>query len=87
METVVYGAEKVSTTKGTKFQMRLNRAWQVATTWSDADVLKAIQWLERKIHQVTPAKHKLFHELFHHHERHLFQEVEIKATDSSSNSP
>jgi hypothetical protein len=43
IEAVVYGAEKVSTTKGRQFQVRLNRAQQAATPWSDADRQKAIQ--------------------------------------------
>ena len=50
MEAVVYGAEKVPTTKRRQFQVRLNRAQQAATTWSDADGQKAIERLERKIH-------------------------------------
>jgi hypothetical protein len=54
MEAVVYGAEKVSTTKRRQFQVRLNRARQAATTWSDADRQKAIERLEREIHLVTP---------------------------------
>jgi hypothetical protein len=37
MEALVYGAEKVSTTKLRQFQVRLNRAQQVAFTWSDTD--------------------------------------------------
>jgi len=43
MEAVVYGAEKVSTTKRRQFQVRLNRTRQAATTWSDADHQKAIE--------------------------------------------
>ena len=43
MEAVVYGVEKVSTTKRRLFQERLNRAQQAATTWSDADRQKAIE--------------------------------------------
>jgi len=42
MEALVYGAEKVSTTQRRQFQVRLNRARQVATTWSDGDCQKAI---------------------------------------------
>ena len=60
LEAVVYGAEKVFTTKRMQFQVRLNRARKAATTWSDADCQKAIERLERKIHQVTPARLKLF---------------------------
>jgi len=37
LEAVVYGAEKGSTTNRRQFQVRLNRARQAATTWSDAD--------------------------------------------------
>jgi hypothetical protein len=37
MEALVYGAEKVSTTKLRQFQVRLNRAQQAAFTWSDTD--------------------------------------------------
>jgi len=50
MEAVVYGAEKVSTTKHRQFQVHLNRARQVATTWSDADRQKAIERLQCEIH-------------------------------------
>jgi len=68
MEALVYGAEKVSTTKRRLFKVGLNRARQAATTWSDADRQKAIERLEREIHQVTPAKRKLFDKLFQCHE-------------------
>jgi hypothetical protein len=61
MEAVVYGAEKLSTTKCRKLQMRLNIARQAATTWSDADRQKVIERLEWEIHQLTPAKRKHFH--------------------------
>jgi hypothetical protein len=81
----VYGAEKVSTTKRWQFQVLLNRAWQAATTWSDADRPKAIERLECKIHQVTPAKRKLFDKVFHCHEQQLLQEVGTKATGPRSN--
>jgi hypothetical protein len=60
MDALLRGAEKVSTTKHWQFQVRRNRARQAATTWSDADCWKAIERLERAIHQVTPAKRKLF---------------------------
>ena len=43
MEALVYGAEMVSTTKLTQFQVRLNRARQAATSWSDVDRQKAIE--------------------------------------------
>jgi len=84
MEAVVYGAEKVSTTKHRQFQVRLNRARQVATTWSDADRQKANERLECEIHQVTPAKRMLFNKSFVRHERQLLQEVETKATGPRS---
>jgi len=84
MEAVVYGAEKVSTTKRRQFQVRLNRAWQAATTWSDADRQKAIERLEREINKVTPAKRKLFDKSFERHEQQPLQEVGIKATGPRS---
>jgi hypothetical protein len=40
--------------------------------------------LELKIHLVTPAKCKLFDELFELHERQLSQEIGTKATGPSS---
>jgi len=64
IEVLVYGAENVSTTKCRKIQVRLNRARQAATTWSDADRQKAIERLESDIHQVTTAKPKLFNTVF-----------------------
>jgi len=84
MEAIVYRAEMGSTTKCRQFQVRLNRARQAATTWSDADRQKAIERLECEIHQVTPAKRKLFDTLFQHHERQLLQEVGTKATGPRS---
>jgi len=68
MEAVVYGAEKVSTTQRRQFQVHLNRARQAAMTWSDADCQKAIERLQREIHQVTPTKRKHFDKLFERHE-------------------
>ena len=56
MEALVYGTDKVSSTKRRQFQVRRNRARQAATTSSDADRQKAIERLERKILLVTPAK-------------------------------
>jgi hypothetical protein len=41
MEAVVYGGEKVATTKCRQFQVPLNRSRQAATTWSDADCQNA----------------------------------------------
>jgi len=60
MEVQLYGAEQVTTSKRRQFQVRLNRARQAATIWSDADRQRAIEQLVRKIHQVTPAECKLF---------------------------
>jgi len=59
MEVQLYGAGKVTTSKWRQFQLRLNRARQAATIWSDADQQRAIERLERKTHQVTSAKPKL----------------------------
>jgi len=50
MEALVYGAEKVSTTKHRQFQVCLNRPRQAPTTWSDAHRQKANERLEREIH-------------------------------------
>jgi hypothetical protein len=41
--------------------------------------------LERKLHQVTPAKRKLVNELFQRHKRQLLQKVGTKATSPRSN--
>jgi len=41
MVAIVDRAEKVSSTKRRQFQVHLERARQVATTWSDADHQKA----------------------------------------------
>ena len=84
MEVQLYGDEKVTTSKRRQFQVRLNRARQVATRWSDADRQRAIEQLECKIHQVTPAKRKLFDKLFQHYEQQLLQEVGTKATGPRS---
>jgi hypothetical protein len=84
LEAVVYGAEKVSTTKRRQFQVHLNRTRQAATTWSDADYQKAIERLERDIHQVTPAERKLFDKLFERQEQQLLQEVWTTATSPRS---
>jgi len=67
MEALVYGVEKVSTTKHRQIQVCLKRARQAATTWSDANQQKAIERLEDEIHLVTPAKCKLLDKLFQHH--------------------
>ena len=71
MEGLVYGAEKVSTTKRGQFQVCLTRARQGATIWSDADRQNTIERFEREMHQVTPAKCKQFDELFQCHQRQL----------------
>jgi hypothetical protein len=84
IEALVYVADKVSSTKHRQFHVRLNRARQAATTWSDVDCQKAIKRLEREIHQVTPAKCKLFDKLFQHHERQLLQEVGTESTGPRS---
>jgi len=84
MEALVYGAEKVFSTKRRQFQVRVNRARQAATTWSDADRQRAIERLAREIDQVTPAERKLFDKLFQRHERQLLQEVRTKATGPRS---
>jgi len=84
MEVQLYGAEKVTTSKRRQFQVRLNRAQHAVTIWSDADRQRAIEWLQPEIHQVTPAKRKLFDKLFRHHEWQLLQEVGTKATGPRS---
>jgi len=60
MEAIVYGAEMVSTTKRSNFQVGLNRGSHAPTIWIDADRQKAIAPVVRKIQQVTPVKCKLF---------------------------
>jgi len=47
MEAQLYEAEKVTTSNQRQFQVRLNRARQAATIWSDADRQRAIERLER----------------------------------------
>jgi len=84
MEAFVYGAEKVSTTKGSQCKVCLNRARQAATTSSGADRQKAIERLQHHIHQVTPGKHKLFDKLFERPEQQLLQDVGTKATGPRS---
>jgi hypothetical protein len=64
--------------------VNLNRARRAATIWLDADRQKAIERLEREIHQVTPAERMLFHKLFQHHERQLLQTVGSEATGPRS---
>ena len=84
MNVQLYRAEKVTTLKRRQFQVRLNRARHAATIWSDADRQRAIKRLEREMHQVTPARPKLFDELFQHHERQPLQEVRTKSTGPRS---
>jgi len=84
MEAPVYRAEKVSSTERRQFQVCLNRPWQAATTWSDADHQKAIEELEHEIYQVACAIHKLFNKYFQHHEWQLLQEVGTKLTSPRS---
>jgi len=84
MEALVYGAAKDYATNCRQFHVCLNRTREVATTWSDADHQKAIEQLEREIHQVTPGKCKLFNTLFQRHEWPLLQEVETRATSPRS---
>ena len=84
MEVQLYRAEKVTTSKRRQLQVRLNRARQAVTIWSDADWQRAIERLEREIHQVTAAKCKLFDKSFQHCERQLLQEVGTKATGPRS---
>ena len=64
--------------------MPLTSARQAATKWSEADRNRAIERLEREVHQMTPVKRKLFDKLFQHHERQPSQEVGTKATGPRS---
>jgi len=84
MKSLVYGAEKIWTTKSGEFQLPLNRARQAATTCSDADGQKVIERFAREIHQVIPTKCKLFDKWFQCHERPLLQEVRTRATSPRS---
>jgi hypothetical protein len=84
MEVLVYGAEKVTNSKQRQFQVRLKITRQVATKCSEADRDRAIEQLEREIHQMTPVKRKLFDKLFQHHQRQILQEVGTKATGPRS---
>jgi hypothetical protein len=68
IEVPRYVAEKVTTSKRRRFQVRLNGAQQAAAIWLDADQQRAIEQLEHEIHQVTPAKCKILNKLFQHHE-------------------
>jgi len=76
---LVYVAEKVSTTKHRQFKVYLNRAWHAATIWSDSEYQKAIERLERQVHQVTHVKCKVFNKWFPHHDQQLLKEVRTNA--------
>jgi hypothetical protein len=80
IKALVYGAEKVFTTKRRIFQVHLIRARQVATTCLDADCQKAIERLQCEIHQVTPAKCKFFNTLLQWHKQQPLREVGTKTT-------
>jgi hypothetical protein len=80
MESFVYGAGKVSSTKHSQFQVYLHTARRAATTWSDADGQKAIERLAREFHHVTPAKFMLVKKLFQHGELQLLQGVRTETT-------
>jgi len=67
-----------------QFQVCLNRSWQVATKWSDADRQRTKEQLERKFHQLTFVKCKLFDKLFQYHLQQLLQEVGTMATGPRS---
>jgi hypothetical protein len=84
MEAAGYRAETVYSTKHSECQVRLNRARQAVTAWSDADCQKAIDQLQPEIHQLTPTQRKLFDILFYHHQRQLLPYVGIKATGPRS---
>jgi hypothetical protein len=57
---LVYGAETCSATKPREFQVHLRGAHQAETTQLDANRRRAIERLEHEIHQVIPAKCKVF---------------------------
>jgi len=80
----VYRAGKVPTSKRRQFQVRLNRAQQVPTIWSEANQQRAIERLEGEIHQITPTKRKLLDKLFQHYEQQRLQEVRTKETGPRS---
>ena len=60
MEGQLYGAQKVTTSKRRKYQVRLNRARHSVTIWADADRQRAIERLECEILPMTYTKRKLF---------------------------
>jgi len=84
MEVLVYGAENVTKSKWGQFLVRLDRAQQAATTWSEADRETTIKWLEREIPQMTPVNGEIFNKLFQHHVQQLLQELGTKATGPRS---
>ena len=87
MEFLVYGAEEVTTSKRNQFLVCLKRTRQAATKWLDANHEKAIERLEREIHQMTPFKHMLFNKIIQQNEPQLLQEVMTKATGRGAHSP
>jgi hypothetical protein len=80
MEAVGSGAEPVSIIKCQQFHVCLERSRQAATTRSDADRQEAIEQLDHEIHQVTPAKQKIFNKYFQYHKRQLLHQVGNRAT-------
>jgi len=80
MDIQVFRAEEVTTARWRQSQVRLNRAQQAATKWSDAEWHRAKVQLEHEIHHVTPVKRKLIVELLPHHGWQLLQEVMTQAT-------
>ena len=84
MEVLVYGAEKVTTPKRRQFQVHLHRAWHTVTKWTEADRERAIEWLEREIHHMTPVNRKVFHKIFQHREPQILQVVRTRATSPRS---
>jgi len=84
LDILVYGAEIVPTTTQWQFQVRVNKARQLAIQWSDGDWQKAKEQLECKIHQVTPVKHKPCDKSFQNLERQLFHQVVTKASSPRS---
>jgi hypothetical protein len=87
IDVQVYWAQQDKTTNRRQFQVRLNTARRPATTWSDADRQCAIERLECVIHQVTPAKRKVFDSLFQQPKRQVLQELGLKQSVSEAHSP
>jgi hypothetical protein len=56
MDSLVYRARKVTTSKRRQYQVRLNSAQKAATKCSKADRDRPIDQLEREMHQMTPIK-------------------------------